>query len=369
MPRGTVATYAGPGQGFAHSHERATRDGMARRLAALKGFDFVGELDPTRLPPDPIYLVPGDTLVGLDAAAALGVRGEHDLFGGVVARAFMATKAITHPLVAPDAQAPPGWSASFAQQVRGAVLSGFTAFTLEHAREAGRCLLRYGPVRVKAVRATGGRSQEVAADAAALDAALDAMDAAELLRHGLVLEENLGEVTTYSVGQVRVAELVATYYGTQRLTPGTDGQLVYGGSDLIVARGGFEAVAALKPPEEAQEVVAKARAYDKAATDCFAGMFASRRNYDVACGRDAAGRRRCGVLEQSWRIGGASGAEVAALEAFRAEPGLAAVRAGTVEIYGEATPPSNATVYFHGVDEREGPMTKYALAEPHHGQP
>src|SRR3712207_4557395 len=143
LPRGTVATYAGPGQGFAHSHERATRDGMARRLAALKGFDFVGELDPTRLPPDPIYLVPGDTLVGLDAAAALGVRGEHDLFGGVVAEAFMATKAITHPLVAPDAQAPPGWSESFAQQVRGAVLSGFTAFTLEHAREAGRHLLRY----------------------------------------------------------------------------------------------------------------------------------------------------------------------------------------------------------------------------------
>ena len=70
---------------------------------------------------------------------------------------------------------------------------------------------------------------------------------------------------------------------------------------------------------------------------------------------------------QSWRIGGASGAEVAALEAFRAEPALRAVRAATVEIYGRDVPPppARATVYFRGVDEKDGPMTKYAVAEPH----
>src|SRR3712207_4134518 len=66
MPRGTVATYTVPGHGFAHSHERASRDGIARRLAALKGFDFAGEYDPACPPPDPVYLVPSDTLVGLD---------------------------------------------------------------------------------------------------------------------------------------------------------------------------------------------------------------------------------------------------------------------------------------------------------------
>src|SRR5215218_5880680 len=113
VPRGTVATYAVHGHGFAHSHERATRDGIARRLAVLKGFDFVGEYDPARPPPGPVYLVPSDTLVGLDTAAALGVRGEDDLFGGVVPHAFVATKAITHPLVGPNAPAPPGWSPAF----------------------------------------------------------------------------------------------------------------------------------------------------------------------------------------------------------------------------------------------------------------
>jgi hypothetical protein len=310
--------------------------------------------------------VPSDTLVGLDAAAALGVRGEHDLFGGVVPHPFVATKAITHSLVQPDAQAPLGWSLGFGHQVSDAVLPGFTAFSPGDAREAGGRLLARGPVRLKPVRATGGRGQTAVSDPAGLEAVLDSINLVELSGHGFVLEEDLTEVTTYSVGQVRVAELVATYWGTQRLTPDNGGAEVYGGSELFVVRGGFEALSGLDLPEEARLAVAQARVYDAAATEHFPGLFASRRNYDVAAGLDAEGRRRSGVLEQSWRIGGASGAEVAALEAFRAEPGLRAVRAATVEIYGGWTaPPPRATIYFHGVDERDGPLLKYALAEPH----
>jgi len=93
-------------------------------------------------------------------------------------------------------------------------------------------------------------------------------------------------------------------------------------------------------------------------------MILPRRNYDVAEGVDARGRRRCGVLEQSWRIGGVSGAEIAALEAFRADPGLPAVRAVTVELYADVAPPAHATVSFRGVDDAVGVMIKYALAEP-----
>ncbi len=364
MQRGVVAVYSDPGRGFAHSHERATREGIARQLAALKGFDFVGEYEPSTRSryPGPVYLVPSDTLVGLGAAVTLGVRDEHDLFGGVVPQAFVATKAITHPLVSPDATASPGWSPGFGHRVRGAVLSGFTAFAPADARRAGKLLLERGPVRVKPVRATGGRGQVVVSDMATLEAALGRVEAVTFSDDGLVLEENLAAVTTYSVGQVRVAELVATYCGTQRLTPDNSGVAVYGGSELFVARGGFEALVELGLPEEARLAVSQAQVYDAAAVECFAGMFASRRNYDVAQGSDATGRPRCGVLEQSWRVGGASGAELAALEAFRAEPELRTVRAATVEIYGEAAPPPpNATVYFRGVDERDGAMTKYAM--------
>lgn len=366
---GVVAVYSVPGHSFVHRHERATREGVARRLAALKGFDFAGEYAPGRHAPGRVYLVPSDTLVGVEAARALGIRGEDDLFGGVVPHAFAATKVITHPLVLPDAAAPAGWSPEFGRRVSHAVLAGFSAFTPGDARRAGMLLLARSPVRLKPVRATGGRGQVVLRDTAALDAALGSIDPAELSRDGLVLEEELAEVTTYGVGQVRVAGLEATYCGTQRLTPDNAGAVVYGGSDLLVARGGFAAMLDLNPGEETRHAVEQARAYDAAATECFPGLFASRRNYDVACGTDAAGRRRCGVLEQSWRIGGASGAEVAALEAFRADPALRAVRAATVEVYGAgaAAPPPGAAVYFRGVDERDGPITKYATIERHDG--
>jgi Protein of unknown function (DUF3182) len=248
--------------------------------------------------------------------------------------------------------------------VRAAVLAGYTAFRPKDAREAGARLLRRGAVRIKPVRETGGRGQVVVSNAAALEAALGGLDAAELPRHGLVLEENLDHVVTHSVGQVRVAGLVASYYGTQALTADNMGAEVYGGSDLLVARGDFDALLALDLPKAAQLAVSQARLYDGAATECFPGFFASRRNYDVAQGVGFGGQERCGVLEQSWRIGGASGAEIAALEAFRADPALQAVRARTVEIYGDAAePPPGATVYFRGVDDKVGRILKYTLVE------
>ena len=61
-------------------------------------------------------------------------------------------------------------------------------------------------------------------------------------------------------------------------------------------------------------------------------FFASRRNYDIARGIDAQGQWRCRVLEQSWRIGGASGPEVAALQAFRADPALRVIRAWCIDL-------------------------------------
>jgi Protein of unknown function (DUF3182) len=366
--RGTVVTLSLSGHEFAQTHEKATRAGIAERLASLIGFSFAGDYDPdARRAAGPVYFVPSDTIVGLEAARTLGIRGQDHLFGGAVPFPFVATKAITHPLVAEDARAPAGWSVEVSRRLGDAVLRGFSAFAPADARRAGLRLLETGPVRLKPVRATGGRAQTVVSNAAELDAALGAADANEMAEHGLVLEEALAAVTTHSVGQVRAAGLVATYWGTQRLTPDNGGALVYGGSELLVARGGFEALLGLDLVPEAHLAVAQARAYDEAATECFPGMFASRRNYDTIQGTDAAGRRRTGVLEQSWRVGGATGAEIAALEAFKAEPSLHAVRAATVEEYGEAAPPppSGATVYFRGMDERVGPITKYATVERH----
>jgi hypothetical protein len=278
---------------------------------------------------------------------------------------FVLTKAITHPLVQPDAACPAGWSNEFAAHVAGAVLTGFTAFSRADARAAGCALLRLGAVRIKPVRATGGRGQRVVTDAEALLQCLAEMDEAELSAHGVVLEENLTDPVTFSVGQVVVGGLTATYHGTQYLTRDRRGNEVYGGSDLWLVRGGFDALLATRPPFDVRLAIDQARLYHDAVVECFPGFFTSRLNYDVARGRGPLGQWRSGVLEQSWRVGGATGAELAALELLHRRPERDRVHARCVEVHGDpgALPPG-ALVYYEGEVPDVGRLTKYTLIDP-----
>jgi hypothetical protein len=348
------------------THEAVTHAAIARQLADIKGFAFGGEYDPGQGYTGPLYFVPSDTVVGTRVAEALGVRSEDDLFGAVVPHAFVGTKAITHALLDPGRTAAEGWCNAFPEAVRSVVLPGLTAFTREDAREAGTRLLEHGPVRIKRTTGIGGRGQFVADGERALAEVLAELDLDEIALFGVVLEQNLASVITHSVGQVRVAGIVASYCGTQRTTPNNAGVQVYGGSELLVVRGDYDALLELALPTDARLAVRQACAYEAAALAHFPGLIASRRNYDVAQGIDDEGRWCSGVLEQSWRIGGASGAEVGALQAFHADAACRVVRASCVELYGDCDlPPPGAAVYFRGVDEHVGPITKYAIVEPH----
>lgn len=361
---GVVVTHVPCADVNASLHERATLLGFARQLAALQQYEAGGEYAPGRHGGGHVYFVPNSTLTQ-EQAMALGIRGPDDLFGGVVPHAFVGTKAISHPLLAPDAAAPPGWNPALARRLGRGVLAGYTCFHPDEARRAGVRLLQAGAVRLKPVRASGGGGQSVARDASALRRLLDGMDPAEIAQHGLVLEENLEEVRTFSVGQVRVAGLLASYFGEQRLTRNNRGQAVYGGSDLTVVRGGFERLFVLAPTPEIRRAIRQARRYDAAVHACFPGFHASRKNYDVARGRDALGRWRSAVLEQSWRVGGATGAELAALEIFAQRPQQELVRASCYEVFGPSPePPAHATVHFRGTDPQVGPLTKFTLVQP-----
>ena len=351
---------------YLRSHEGVTFSNIAQRIALLKGCAFAGEYDHCDNNPGWVYWVPSKTIIGAEAANALGIFTDADLFGGVVPYAFVATKAIVHPVVAPEVCVPAGWSHEFAERVRDLVPVGFTAFTIADARAAARLLLERGPIRLKPVHEAGARGQVVVSNPAGFDDALRAMDAAEIREHGLVIEENFDDPTIYSIGSVRISDHMIAYYGTQRVTTDNFGCLVYGGSDLVVVRGDFDALLRFDLPQEAALAAERAVGFDRAASELFPHFYASRRNYDVICGTDSCGRHRCGVLEQSWRIGGASGAELAALEAFAAQPALAAVRASSIELFGDSeVPPSAAIVHFRGADDALGFMTKYTLVEPY----
>ena len=361
---GSVVALSLDERAYASVHECATRLAFAERIAALKGLAFHGKYSAASSYERPVYFVPSDTIASAHQAHALGITGPHDLFGGVVPHPFVSTKAITHPLVHPDAACPRGWSQAFAAHVAGAVLTGFTAFSREDARAAGGALLRLGAVRVKPVRETGGRGQQVVTDVQTLSQCLAAMDEAELNAHGLVLEENLADPVTFSIGQVVVGGLTATYHGTQCLTRDRRGHAVYGGSDLWLVRGGFDALLATRPPFDVRLAIDQARLYHDAVGECFPGFFTSRLNYDVARGRGPLGQWRSGVLEQSWRVGGATGAELAALELFHHHPERDRVHARCVEVHGDPAPlPPQAQVYFQGEVPDVGWLTKYTLID------
>jgi hypothetical protein len=364
---GVVIPYTRGLQGHGSSHEGVTRLEIARRIARLKGYRLADELPPA-VWPEHTYLIPSETLVGLDTAQSLGVRSAEDLFGGVVPEAFVATKAISHPLYAPDAVAPAGWSPDFYPMVAKAVLPGYTAFSREDAALAAERLLPLGAIRIKPVLTTGGRGQTVVHDRTAFNAVLAVMANDELREYGVVLEHELSEVETLSVGQVCVAGIVASYFGRQLLTPDNQGAMVYGGSDLMVVRGGFDVLLATLPSGAVRSAVEHALVYDMAVKACYPGFFASRSHYEVAQGLNAVGQRCSGVLEQSWQMGRASPAEIAALEAFHADKGLNSLRASCFEGFGpkwgeKKGLPEYAVVYFQGEDPDVGLLTKYAVLD------
>lgn len=358
---GPVVFYRCSATENSRSHEIASKLAVARALAGLMGRQFSGEFESGHPYPVSPYFVPSETLVLTTQAQRLGIHGEQHLFGGVVPFAFVATKAITHPVPDADSPAPTGWSPRFAEHVSDVVLPGFSAFSRRDAMRAGLQLLDAGAVRIKQPNGVGGLGQSVARNRRELESGLDAVDASELARDGIVLERNLVKVETCSVGQARVDSMLITYCGTQRLTRANDGSQVYGGSDLTVVRGGWSRLLALELAPALRTAIGQARVYHDAAMAMFQGMFASRCNYDIAQGVDDTGNWRSGVLEQSWRIGGASAAEVAALHAFHSDGGLEVVQACTTEIYGEAPAiPEDALVYFRGDDEQAGPITKFS---------
>lgn len=341
-------------------HELASHLWVAERLAAVLGMSYGGiGHDTERHPRGERYVVPYRTL-NLGEARRFGIESARDLFGGVVSQPFMGTKLITHGLMHAGAVAPAGWSESFAEKVRDVVLPGYSVFTAADLREATAWLLREGRVRIKSPHDMGGVGQRVVERMEQLEPLIEARGHGPWLDEGLVVERNLGDVVTISVGLVLLDGIQASYVGRQRLVRSHAGALVYGGTDLLCTRGDLEALRQLPLTGDQRLAVEQARCYHDEAQACFPGTFASRANYDVAQGRDDSGRWYSGVLEQSWRIGGASAAEVEAVAALLDHPARRAVWAATRESYDRAEPvPDDAKIVFRGDDPQVGYLVKY----------
>ncbi|ODM71877.1 DUF3182 family protein [Bradyrhizobium elkanii] len=355
-----VAVYFSRAGAPMYAHEKVTLSAVAESIARLSSYQYAGVFDANKHSTGELFLVPDDTLM-LDEARSLGIHSPCQLYGAVVPYPFAKTKVITHRLINTDAARPSGWSATFAENVCNAVLPGYTVFEVEGARTAAMRLLSRGPVRIKEPLGDGGHGQTVVRTIAELNALLERLATEKIASHGLVLEANLRRVTTRSVGCTMVGDRAIAYHGTQRSVTNNHGLSVYGGSHLICVRGGWAELEDLPMDPQARLAVAQARTYDRS-TASFPGFLASRRNYDVGQGLDARGHWRSGVLEASWRSGGASTAELAALTAFARDSALQVVKATSVKRFGRLrNPPPGAVIHFEGDDPEEGPLLRYTM--------
>ncbi|MHC8341288.1 DUF3182 family protein [Pseudomonas sp. HLT2-19-2] len=348
-------------------HEVETNRALARWLAQILGLKYGGSYDPELHKGRDLYLLPTQTVVGVAAARQLGVKGPEDLWGGYVDHDFICTKAISHGLCNKNAHAPEGWSPLFSERVRNVVLDGLSVFSLEDARPAAEHLLYSGPIRIKPIHACAGRGQEVIKSLDQFDAILARSDAETLFTEGVVLEQDLDRVITHSVGQTFIGDKVLSYCGDQYLTKDGQGEQVYGGSNLLVVQGYYDDLLELDLPDDVRLAIRQAQVFDSAADEAYPGFYASRRNYDIAQGVDSNGKQRSGVLEQSWRMGGASSAEVAALQSFVNDPGMRAIRVSSVETYIDQPLPTDAIEVYRGPAQNSDFLLKYVTVKSYDG--
>ncbi|AEH90897.1 DUF3182 family protein [Mesorhizobium opportunistum] len=357
---GVVVAFRAPAGEPIRAHELSVIGTVARAIARLKGFSFREDVAGVTNKAGNHYFVPDDSLLAADAAR-LGIRGPEHLYGGVVPWHFVKTKAITHPLLDGSADRPNGWRSQFGEATCMAVLPGYTVFSRSDALRAAERLLRRGPVRLKPPLLSRGSGQVVATTFRDFERLMERFSSSDLEACGLVLETNIHAIITLSVGITRINEIEVGYHGTQTTTLDNKGQAVYGASHLNVLRGGWRALQNSDHPLTLELAVEQAQAYDAAMAN-YPGFFASRRKYDVGQGIDSSGIWRSGVLEASWRVGGSSSAELAAIELMNADPEIRTVRVSAVKQYGkDCRPPEAADIHFQGDDPEEGLITRYTV--------
>jgi hypothetical protein len=350
-------------------HEAATIEFIAKRAAGLLSRVYAGKYSGSELlgmsnnPESPaLYFVPSETLLATEACA-LGIQSASHMLGGCVPYPFVASKCITHALIDSASAFPTGWTNNFSDSVHHVTLPGFSAFSKADALIAAQTLLKSSELRIKAPLSRGGNGQKVVNTIEDAERFLQSIDDDDFSEHGVVLEANLRNVITRSIGTVSIGSIQISYCGSQTTTLNARGESVYGGSSLRAVRGGFNNLLQLDWSRPEIIAIEQAMIYDFAADTCFDGFFASRRNYDVAQGYDSHNKFCSGVLEQSWRVGGASPAEIVAMEAFANDPSLVSVRTSCHEVHRIAEVDDDCVIYFRGEDADVGTITKFARVD------
>ena len=291
------------------------------------------------------YFVPHAALIRT-TSEKMGVRTADDIFGGVVEIAAHRDKAILHPRVPGYEQNCMWHSSKFAARVATAVLPGFSVFSPHDAHTAFRQLSGEGySIRGKDPTCDGGGGQWVVADENHLNSIIASLPEGKILNHGFVLEPNLIDPVTLSVGQIYLNRRFYSYHGYQESTTSPKGNETYGGTTLTMVRGGLGSLAQSVADPLVAHAINQARTVYEAYSEY--DPLISRANFDVVQGRATNHDVLSGVVDQSIRIGGATPAEMLAIETLENDPTARRVTSRvTIRWNPEPLPPAPGEVLF-----------------------
>ncbi|MGH7158365.1 MAG: DUF3182 family protein [Candidatus Saccharimonadales bacterium] len=322
---------------------------VAEHLAALLGGQVCGLQDSAREQ----YHVPHAALIR-EESQEKGITSENDLFGGVVEIASHRDKAILHPTVK-DCERKNEWhSSEFAKLVSSAVLPGFSVFSSADSQKAFQELEDQGyTVRCKDPTRDGSGGQWIIKDSGHLEQIIAGLPADQISEQGIVLEPNLFDPQTLSVGQIYLDGKFYSYFGHQESTTSPKGNSTYGGTTLTMVRGTFETLATTS----SEPIIRRAVQQAKTVYDAYSiyEPIISRANFDVVRGEAKNNQILSGVVDQSLRIGGATPAEVLAIEALKAQPSAQQVTSRvTIRWNPESTPVGpNEIIFFDHPRKRD----------------
>ncbi|MEN9328743.1 MAG: hypothetical protein RI947_1551 [Candidatus Parcubacteria bacterium] len=299
------------------------RNGLvAQKIASKLGLPYTGEVadEPHRN----AFLVPQRTYV----------RGENirpdilesDFYGTLVDNIEHVEKAVLHPSV--SSRIPPYYSTEFADRVSGFVLPGLTAFSKDDMLSAYINLQREHPIpyRLKLPDQSDGHGQFIIASEEDLKQYLESMSSKEIALKGLVLEPQLQDPQTISVGYCVLGEDAYSFVSFQKNDTGEDGRMRYAGAEVMVVRDGMDELSQVVDHLDSSghsvthvdEAIQASIGFHQALS--LYNPVSSRLSFDHVRGLDGTGAMRGGITDITGRLGGTCPALIMAIEHLDSNP-------------------------------------------------
>lgn len=295
---------------------------IAQRIAHHMGLPYKPAPLFHTSPEENAYIVPGVTLDTATAAKLL-IKNEADIYGVAVPNFDMIGKSILHQTV--SSNAPPFYDSAFARIVEqnGLVLPGITGFSAQDLLDSYRVVgAPSSGLRLKQSNESDGNGQHEIMGIEHLRELLNAIGPSELANHGAIIEPNLKQKRTNSVGFFKLGSDQYVFVADQLNGNADERDMYLGGENIVVTRGEFQALDDLlmRLRDPRQEIVSKAMGFLKHYFEYFPNSMTSRLSVDVLSGSHAGFGKLSGVTDITGRLGGLCPATILAAQHLQDNP-------------------------------------------------